>query len=87
MREVHKAKAEFVSRYLQPLLTAADPKIRRCVYTTTESGHRVIGETVNITREQRDFTEKTMEVNVTGDSEKALLLDVMKTMAKEWRLA
>lgn len=87
MREVHKAKAEFVNRYVQPMLEAADPKIRSCVYTTTETGRRVIAESVIVTREQRDFTEKTTEINVTGDSEKALLLDVVKAMAKEWRIA
>ena len=54
-------------------------------YITAENG-RATEEIVVVVREQRDFTEKQIDINVTGDSLKAITKDVVRKMAEEWRI-
>ena len=84
MKEMHKQKAAFV-RKLKPALQAADPRIMSMQYTTVEDRGRVIAETVLVTREHRDGPE-SFSINVTGDSEKAMLCDITRALSKEWGL-
>lgn len=85
MTTEQKAKAAFVSKNLKPLLQDADGKIRNVAYITAENG-RATEEIVMVVREQRDFTEKQIDINVTGDSLKAITKDVVRKMAEEWRI-
>lgn len=85
MTTEQKAKAEFVRKNLKPLLQDADGKIRNVVYITEENG-RATEEIVVVVREQRDFSEKQIDINVTGDSLKAITKDVVRKMAEEWRI-
>ena len=85
MTPEQKAKAAFVRKNLKPLLQDADGKIRNVVYITAENG-RATEEIVVVVREQRDFTEKQIDINVTGDSLKAITKDVVRKMAEEWRI-
>ena len=85
MTPEQKAKAAFVKKNLKPLLQDADGKIRNVVYITAENG-RATEEIVVVVREQRDFTEKQIDINVTGDSLKAITKDVVRKMAEEWRI-
>lgn len=85
MTPEQKAKAAFVRKNLKPLLQDADGKIRNVVYITAENG-RATEEIVVVVKEQRDFTEKQIDINVTGDSLKAITKDVVRKMAEEWRI-
>lgn len=85
MTPEQKAKAAFVRKNLKPLLQDADGKIRHVVYMTKENG-RATEEIVVVVREQRDFSEKQIDINVTGDSLKAITKDVVRKMAEEWRI-
>ena len=85
MTPEQKAKAAFVRKNLKPLLQDADGKIRNVVYITAENG-RATEEIVVVVREQRDFSEKQIDINVTGDSLKAITKDVVRKMAEEWRI-
>lgn len=85
MTPEQKAKAEFVRKNLKPMLQAADGKIKNCVYITTQNG-RSVQEAVVVVRESRDFIDRQIDINVTGDSLKALAADVVRVMAKEWRI-
>lgn len=85
MTAEQKAKAAFVRKNLKPLLQDADGKIRNVAYITAENG-RATEETVVVVREQRDFSEKQIDINVTGDSLKAITKDVVRKMAEEWRI-
>ena len=85
MTTEQKAKAAFVRKNLKPLLQDADGKIRNVAYITAENG-RATEEIVVVVREQRDFTENQIDINVTGDSLKAITKDVVRKMAEEWRI-
>lgn len=85
MTPEQKAKAAFVRKNLKPLLQDADGKIRNVAYITAENG-RATEEIVVVVREQRDFSEKQIDINVTGDSLKAITKDVVRKMAEEWRI-
>lgn len=85
MTTEQEAKAAFVRKNLKPLLQDADGKIRNVAYITAENG-RATEEIVVVVREQRDFTEKQIDINVTGDSLKAITKDVVRKMAEEWRI-
>ncbi len=85
MTTEQKAKAAFVRKNLKPLLQDADGKILNVAYITAENG-RATEEIVVVAREQRDFTEKQIDINVTGDSLKAITKDVVRKMAEEWRI-
>ena len=85
MTTEQKAKEAFVRKNLKPLLQDADGKIRHVAYITAENG-RATEEIVVVVREQRDFTEKQIDINVTGDSLKAITKDVVRKMAEEWRI-
>lgn len=63
-------KKLFVEKQLQRLVKAIDPSVQQLIYTTT-----AISETVTICR----VTGKK-SVNVTADSLKAIVIDVLRTL-------
>ncbi|MCR5224912.1 MAG: hypothetical protein K6C34_02410 [Alphaproteobacteria bacterium] len=74
----HEGKCAFVQFLLKPLLLNMDCGIKEVRYLDEKSSlTRLYPETVEIVNAN---PEKSMSVNVTGDSNYALVCDVMKKM-------